>query len=70
MLVLTEMTEDLSKKPLLYYKRNGRVFYLKNDFIDVKVKLSGIELYRFVDQFNIGDWIICDPTESKTDPFL
>lgn len=51
--VLGQITHE--QKPYLYHKREGNTFYFKDTQISFELKLSGKELYSFVDQYDIGD---------------
>ena len=49
--------DQVKRMPYTYYKRDGFRFFFKNEYHNFDIRLTGIDLYDFVDQYNIGDQI-------------
>ena len=49
--------DDIIKEYFLYYKREGNIFYFKNDYYSFDISLKGKELYEFLETYDIGDEI-------------
>ncbi len=49
--------EEIFRLPFEYFKREGRRFYFRNEHLTFDVELFDKDLYDFVDQYNLGDWI-------------
>ncbi len=41
--------------PFTYIKREGNVFWFKNEWLTFDIKMTGKDMYDFTDQYNIGD---------------
>jgi hypothetical protein len=48
--------EELYKN-LEVYKRTENTFYLRNEWVNFHIELTGKELFDFVDHYNVGDFI-------------
>ncbi len=51
------ITEKDLKSNLEIYKREGRRFWLRNEYIDFHIDLYDYALYTMVERYNMGDII-------------
>lgn len=56
-MITVPSSEQIKKMPFHYYKREGRTFYFKNEYLDFHTDLHNKELYDFVDNYDIGDYV-------------
>ncbi len=49
--------EQIAKTPFEYYKIEGKRFFFRNQYLTFDVELFDKDLYDFVDNYDLGDWI-------------
>ena len=47
--------DQIKKMPFTYYKREGNIFYFKNEWFSFDIEMKGKDMFDFTDQFKIGD---------------
>lgn len=50
--------DEIKKMPFTYFKREGNVFWFKNEWLTFDIEMTGKDLYDFTDEYEIGDKIL------------